>query len=180
MYVVLPVSWFKHPFLKNEFIIRSQDQIDKIIYHGITEIVIDTAKGEPDIASQNAGTANPANTPLKTWAPDKLIPPQLREAVHNKTLPPEKKSKIVYESSRVLVERLLEHPKAENIREAKKGTSEIVDLILAEDAPSRELLKRTSHDFYTYTHSVNVGLKEQLLNHFHRELFEKSVVMFTQ
>ncbi len=163
MYVMLPVSWFKHPFLKNEFIIRSQDQIDKIIDHGITEIVIDTDKGEPDIASQNAGTVNPANTPPKTWAPDKLIPPQLREAVHNKTLPPEKKSRIVYESSRVLVERLLEDPKAENIQEAKKGISEIVDLILAEDSTSRELLKLTSHDFYTYTHSVNVGFFSVML-----------------
>lgn len=157
MYVMLPVSWFKHPFLKNEFIIRSQDQIEKIIDHGITEIIIDMDKGEPEIVLQNAGTVNPANTPPKTWAPDKLIPPQLREAVHNKTLPPEKKSKIVYESSRVLVERLLEDPKAENIQEAKKGISEIVDLILAEDSTSRELLKLTSHDFYTYTHSVNVG-----------------------
>jgi cyclic di-GMP phosphodiesterase len=163
MYVILPGSWFKHPFLKSEFIIKSQDQIDNILDHGITEIVIDTDKGKPDIKQQNAGTVNPADTPPKTWSPDKLIPPQLREAVRDKTLPPEKKSKIVYESSRVLVERLLEDPKAENIREAKKGISEIVDMILAEDATSRELLKLTSHDFYTYTHSVNVGFFSVML-----------------
>ena len=163
MYVMLPVSWFKHPFLKNEFILRSRDQIDKIIDHGITQIVIDTDKGEPDSSRQSAGSVNPAITPPKTWAPDKLIPPQLREAVHDKTLAPEKKSRIVYESSRVLVERLLEDPKSENILEAKKGISEIVDLILAEDATSRELLKLTSHDFYTYTHSVNVGFFSVML-----------------
>jgi hypothetical protein len=44
MYVMLPVSWFKHPFLKNEFIIKSQHQLDKIIGHGIAEIVIETSK----------------------------------------------------------------------------------------------------------------------------------------
>ncbi len=163
MYVILPVSWFKHPFIKNEFIITSQDQINKIIDYGITEIIIDTDKGKPQIDRENSGTINPVSPPPKIWAPENLIPPQLKEAVHDKTLPPEKKSKIVYESSRILVERLLEDPKAENIREAKKGISEIVDMILAEDATSRELLKLTSHDFYTYTHSVNVGFFSVML-----------------
>src|SRR5271169_1841389 len=115
MYVILPGSWFKHPFLKNEFIIRSQDQIENIIDHGISDIDIDTDKGEPNLVQQYADTVNPADTPPKTWSPDKLMPPQLREAVRDKKLPPDKKSKIVYESSRVLVERLLEDPKAENI-----------------------------------------------------------------
>ena len=63
MYVVLPGSWFKHPFLKSEFIIKSQDQIDNIIDHGITELVIDTDMGKPDIKQQNAGTVNPARHP---------------------------------------------------------------------------------------------------------------------
>jgi HD-GYP domain-containing protein (c-di-GMP phosphodiesterase class II) len=158
MYVMLPVSWFKHPFLKNEFVIRSRDQIDKIIDHGITEIIIDTEKGEPARAAQNSSSTGPTATPPKTWTPETLVPPELREAVRDRTLPPEQKSKIVYQSSRVLVERLLEDPKAENIQEAKKGISEIVDMIIAEDATSRELLKITAHDFYTYTHSVNVGV----------------------
>jgi hypothetical protein len=29
MHIVLPDKWFAHPFLKNEFIIESQSQIDK-------------------------------------------------------------------------------------------------------------------------------------------------------
>ncbi len=153
MYVMLPVSWFKHPFLKNEF----REQIDKIIGHGIKEVVIDTTKGEHETK------ADPASTPPKTWTPEKLVPVELREAIHDKSLPPEKKSKLVYESSRVLVERLFEDPKAENIREAKKSISEIVDMIIADDATSRELLKITSYDFYTYTHSVNVGVFSVLL-----------------
>jgi HD-GYP domain-containing protein (c-di-GMP phosphodiesterase class II) len=157
MYIMLPVSWFKHPFLKNEFVISSRDQIDKIIGHGITEVVIETTKGQPAVE------ANPANTPPKTWAPEKLIPTELREALQSKSLPPEQKSKIVYESSRMMVERLFEDPKAENIREAKKGISEVVDMIIADDATSQELLKITSYDFYTYTHSVNVGVFSILL-----------------
>ncbi len=159
MYVVLPVSWFKHPFLKNEFVIKTREQIDKIIDHGITEVVVDTAKGEHETDEK----PDPGSTPPKVWTPEKLVPPELREAIHDKTLPPEKKSKLVYESSRVLVERLFEDPKTENIREAKKSISEVVDMIIADDATSRELLKITSYDFYTYTHSVNVGVFSVLL-----------------
>jgi len=162
MYVTLPVSWLKHPFLKNKFIIKSQDQIDKIIDYGITEIAIDIDKGERTSFLSNSA-ADLANTPPKTWSPEKLVPPELREAIHDKSLPPDKKSKLVYESSRVLVERLFEDPKTENIREAKKGISEIVDLIIADDATSKELLKITSYDFYTYTHSVNVGVFSVML-----------------
>ncbi len=160
MYIMLPVSWFKHPFLKNEFIIKSQDQIDKIIDHGITEIVINTDKGEwTDLPP----VGPPTIVPPKTWSPETLVPPEFREIIHDLSLPPEIKSKLVYEASRVLVERLFEDPRAENIREAKKNISEIVDLIIADDVTSRELLKITCYDFYTYTHSVNVGVFSVLL-----------------
>jgi HD-GYP domain-containing protein (c-di-GMP phosphodiesterase class II) len=166
MHIVLPVSWFKHPFLVNEFVIKSQEQIDRIIGYGIREAVIDTDKGlSPADAAAAArhGWQDPARTPPRIWAPEKLVPVELREAIHDKSLPPEKKSRVVYESSRVLVERLFEDPKAENIHEAKKGVSEIVDMIIADDATSKELLKITSYDFYTYTHSVNVGVFSVLL-----------------
>ena len=113
MYIVLPVSWFKHPFLTNEFVLRSKEQIDKIIDYGIKEIVIDTSREERE------KTEDPANTPPKTWTPEKLVPQELREAIHDKKLPPREKSKIVYESSRVLVQRLFEDPKTENIQAAK-------------------------------------------------------------
>jgi len=165
MYVVLPLSWFKHPFLKNEFVIKSRDQINKIIDHGITEIMIDPSKSVQDDQPTQPleGIVERASTPPKTWAPGNLVPTELREAIHDKSLTPEKKSKLVYQSSRVLVERLLEDPKAENIEEAKKGISEVVDLIIADEATARELLKITSYDFYTYTHSVNVGVFSVML-----------------
>ena len=165
MYVILPLSWIDHPFKKNDFILRNQDQIDKILLAGFKTILIDRSREEK--ISTPAPTAvmagDPASTPPRVWTPQTLVPAELREAIHDKTLPPKQKSKVVYESSRVMVERLFEDPKTENIREAKKGISEIVDLIIADDATSKELLKITSYDFYTYTHSVNVGVFGVLL-----------------
>jgi HD-GYP domain-containing protein (c-di-GMP phosphodiesterase class II) len=163
MYIVLPYSWIKPPFLNREFKITSQEQINQIIGYGLSTIVIDTQKG------MGTGPATPEiaevpdpNVP-KTWAPDKLIPPELREAIHDKNLTPEKKSKVVYECSLELMGRLFEDPKTENIHEAKVGISEIVDLIISDDATASALLEITSYDYYTYTHSVNVGVFSVLL-----------------
>ena len=161
MHVTVPLSWLKHPFLKNAFVIKSQDQIDKLIAHGITEVVIDRSREEQIAgapARQTVGTSDPAWTPPRTWNPATLVPPELPEAIHDSSLSPEKRSRLVYASSRVLVERLFEDPKAENIREAKRGIADIVDMIIADDATSSAMLKITTHDFYTYTHSVNVGV----------------------
>jgi HD-GYP domain-containing protein (c-di-GMP phosphodiesterase class II) len=163
MYVILPVSWFKHPFLVGRFPIKSQDQIDKIRDSGFDEVFIDTSKGSvPADAGSRSGIER-ITIPPKTWEPEKLIPPELREAIRDTSLPPEKKSQVVYRSSLQLMERLLEDPKVENIKAAKQGIAEIVDLIIADDATSAHLLKITSHDFNTYTHSVNVGVLSVLL-----------------
>jgi HD-GYP domain-containing protein (c-di-GMP phosphodiesterase class II) len=172
MYILLPASWLKPPFMGHDFKITSQDQIDQIINYGLATIVIDTAKG---IGAQTAppqpSNAAPESTPPATWEPDKLVPAELREAIHDKKLAPEKKSRIVYQCSLELMGKLLDDPRTENIREAKAGIAEMVDLIISDDATSAALLKITSYDYYTYTHSVNVGFFSVLLA---KELFKGS------
>jgi len=163
MFVLLPYSWLKPPFLIREFKITSQDEIKKIIDYGLATIIIDTEKGLDTKGTENQGLKNPAVMPPKTWEPDKLVPPELREAIHDKKLSPEKKSKVVYQCSLELMGRLFDDPKTENIREAKVGITEIVDLIISDDATSAALLEITSYDYYTYAHSVNVGVFSVLL-----------------
>ena len=158
MYVILPASWFKHPFLTGKFIIKSQDQIDKIRECGIDEVFIDTEKGAAPSDSGSKSHIDTPTIPTRKWEPEKLVPTELMEAIRNKSLLPEKKSQIVYQSSLQIMEHLLEDPKVENIKAAKQGIAEIVDVIMADDATSSRLLRITSHDFNTYTHSVNVGV----------------------
>jgi len=181
MYVVLPVSWFKHPFLKNEFVINSEKQINQLAESGLREVIIDPSRSLQVSAletkqtifdnSDTLAARDALRTPPKTWEPDKLIPADLKEAIRDNKLSPEKKSQIVYRSSLVLMDRLFEDPKAENIREAKKGISDIVDLILGDAVTSAYLLRITSYDYYTYTHSVNVGVLGVLLA---KEMFRTS------
>lgn len=167
MYVVLPTSWFSHPFLKNKFNIKAEDEIRKIIQAGFSEVLIDTDKEERVEEKKTKpavffrGDKDDAVPPRR--APEKLIPPQLREAIHDKKLAPEKKAEVVYKSSLTIMAGVLEEPTPENIQEVKAGISEVVDLIISDDATSRQLLAITSHDFHTYTHSVRVGVYSVML-----------------
>jgi HD-GYP domain-containing protein (c-di-GMP phosphodiesterase class II) len=167
MYVVLPRSWFAHPFLKNEFLISSPGQIAKIIEAGIREVAIDTAKSRLPVEKPGENTSVEAEqTP-----PQPIIPPDLMEAIANKNMPPEKKAKAIHDHSIVMIQRLMENPSSESIKEAKKGIFAVVDAILADDKTNKELLMLSSHDYNTYIHSVNVGLLAISLS---KTLFKKS------
>lgn len=167
MYVVLPRSWFAHPFLKNEFLISSPGQIAKIIEAGIREVAIDTAKSRLPVEKPGEKIAVEAEqTP-----PQPIIPPDLMEAIANKSMPPAKKAKAIHDHSIVMIQRLMENPSSDSIKEAKKGIFAVVDAILADDKTNKELLMLSSHDYDTYIHSVNVGLLAISLS---KTLFKKS------
>jgi len=175
MYVVLPSSWFNHPFLRGRFIVGTEADIERIAATGLHEVSIDTAKGlsfpNIDVMSHRAEPPVLTRQAPSQWEPEKLIPEDLRIALADSRMPKERKAEVVYHSSLVMMERLFEDPKAENIRTVKKEISRVVDVIISDDATARYMLTITAHDFYTYTHSVNVGVLGVMLSHL---LFERS------
>jgi HD-GYP domain-containing protein (c-di-GMP phosphodiesterase class II) len=170
MYIILPTSWFKHPFAKNEFSISEKEQIRKIRECGFEEVIIDTAKSKVPGVEQKPPEPQPENT-VKTQSVT-VVPDELSEAIHDKKLPAQEKAKAVQKHSILMIRNLLDNPSAENIRDVKKGVAEVVDLILTDDDTSYYLMNITSHDFYTYTHSVNVGFLAVSLA---KALFRKSM-----
>jgi HD-GYP domain-containing protein (c-di-GMP phosphodiesterase class II) len=171
MYVVLSQSWHKHPFFKNSFIIRSEKQIKKLIESGINKVTIDTDQGS-DGQEEDVKPYTNIDLPIpQKWEPDKLIPKELKEVILDKKMAPPKKAQVVYDISIGIMNKLLESPTHENIGEFKEGVTDIVDLILKDHETSRYLLNITSHDYYTYTHSVNVGVLSVLLS---KALFKNS------
>jgi len=96
--------------------------------------------------------------PPKDWLPEKDLSEALSEVIRDGSLQPDLKARVVYHHSVGLMERLFDNPTAEFIGKSKKAIAAIADLILDDDDTSRNLLKITTHDFYTYTHSVNVGI----------------------
>ncbi len=69
----------------------------------------------------------------------------------------EKKASILYSTSTSLVKDVLANPTyGENIQRSKELVTNTVDYILQGKEAFHNLLKITSFDYYTYTHSVNV------------------------
>ena len=157
MFVIIPLSWHQHPFLTNEFIINSEAEIEKIKSFGFKEIQIDPSRCG-HMAGLDLTKKSPGDEPGEKKEVQKIVPDDLIKAIHNKLMPPQKKALIVQKHSFDMMKNLLENPSTDNITEAKKGISEIVGLILKDNATLYYLLNITEHDYYTYTHSVSVGI----------------------
>lgn len=168
MFILLELAWYEHPFLKSQFLVSTQDELKKISGLGLKSIKIDIGRSR----SRPSESAPPPDEDLS--AEEKpmasLVPDELLTVIHDKSITPEKKANLVQEHSITMMKNLLDSPTAGNIKAVKKGMSEIVDLILRDDKTTFYLINITDHDYYTYTHSVNVGflaiaLAKQLFRH---------------
>lgn len=158
MYVILDQGWMHHPFLQNSFLLSSEKNLRKLLQSGIEEIAVDSARSKASLDILSI-THPPFNiSPPETWEPEKNISDELKQAIKDENLSPEKKAHSVYHHSIRLMNELFTNPSAEVIGASKAAIKDIVDLIVSDDETALHLLKITSHDFYTYTHSVNVGV----------------------
>ncbi|MEH6825947.1 MAG: HD-GYP domain-containing protein [Motiliproteus sp.] len=171
MYVLLPTGWLDHPFLLNQFLIKSPGQLAKLRQCDLKQVHVDLDQSQlpANWPSLYEPTDRPhpldpkESTDLPDWNPDTLIPDQLLAALHDSNIKPETRSQAVYDHSRELMKRLLDSPTAENLKASKKVIGSITDLILSDDQTAANMLRITSHDFYTYTHSINVGVTSIML-----------------
>lgn len=168
MYLRLPEAWDGPTYGGREFRIASQAQLDALRAHGLDEVVV-------DLAESHLSWSHPADprrgAAPQDWSSRNLVPDELAGAIEDRRLPPEEKSKAIYRHSLEMMQRLLDSPTAENLHAGKKAIGSIADLILSDDHTAAHLSHITSHDFYTYTHSVNVGLIALMLA---KELFRGS------
>jgi HD-GYP domain-containing protein (c-di-GMP phosphodiesterase class II) len=157
MYVILPLAWYQHSFLKNQFVIKSEGDIEKIRELGLREIQIDPSRSVTGVSEmKHESPAEPE--PDAGREEQKKTTEDLVTTIQDTTIPPIQKALRIQEHSFSMMKNLLEHPSAENIVEAKKGISAIVSLILNDNETLHYLMNITSHDYYTYTHSVEVGI----------------------
>jgi hypothetical protein len=92
----------------------------------------------------------------RPWEPEKLVPPELREAIRDKKLPSEKKSKIVYQCSLNMMGRLFEDQKTENIREAKAA----LPRLWISSFQTTRLLRHFSNYFARFLYLYPFGKRE--------------------
>ena len=82
----------------------------------------------------------------------------LKKIVNDKNVPTSLKSEILHEMAADVINDLLDGElSAKKIDQASDIVSDTVGLILSDKTTIKAMLKVTSHDYYTYTHSVNVS-----------------------
>jgi putative nucleotidyltransferase with HDIG domain len=87
----------------------------------------------------------------------KYIEQNLDKILVDPEIPDEKKAGIIYETSKSLMKDVLENPTyGENIQRSKKMVENQVSFILKGQEAFHNLLRISSFDYYTFTHSVNV------------------------
>ncbi|MFQ5480583.1 MAG: HD-GYP domain-containing protein [Thermodesulfobacteriota bacterium] len=153
MYVILPHLWLKEVFPENHFLITTEEELHKIHTLAAGEVSIDTIKGMDITPVPGRGETVPAE-----WDSSAGITERIRGIVADQKLSPAKKAGAVYDESMLLMQKLFESPTASAISESRQGVFHVVDLILSDNAVAMHMLGILSHDYYTYTHSVNVGV----------------------
>lgn len=183
MFVELPASWLSHSFLQNNFKISNKKQLNELKKLKFKDITVDFSQS--DVKNPHKAKTEPLKVEIKTpavldpkfgevpkqWSSDTLMTDDLKNVLEDTSLPPKEKSIMVYQNTVSLMEQLLEFPSVNNIKTSISAIYSLSNMILSEDDTANNMLQITSHDFYTYTHSVNVGLTGIL---FAKELFKNS------
>ena len=83
----------------------------------------------------------------------------IADVVSDERVSTKEKSSLVYSTSSSIMEDLFVTPRSSTrIRQAKETVHTTVDFIAQDEEAARSLIFLTCHDYYTYTHSVNVTI----------------------
>lgn len=156
-FIVLTAPWAKHPFLLNRVLIKNQREIDRLTKAGIETVHVDPARSLVPLVGKAGEAEKLPEVPPPVEKPP-LLDEQFRELIHDKSLPPSAKARAIYKGTFGIMDRLFGEPSPDRLQEFKGTMSEVVDVILADDSLSGQLLRITAHDFDTSTHSLNVGV----------------------
>ncbi len=98
----------------------------------------------------------------------------LQDVLTDREMSSEEKSHMVYNTAKYLVQDLLSDPRSglnTKVKRAAKWVDNTVNYILNDKEAFPSLLKVTSHDYYTYTHSVDISVLSLLFGrHIHLDI----------
>ncbi len=81
------------------------------------------------------------------------------ESLHKTDLPDKSKSLLIKENAKIAIRDIFAEPeKEDNIKKASSAVEKISDSIIDEKNVLYDLISKINHDYYLYTHSVNVAV----------------------
>jgi len=150
----LSCDWMTHPFIRNRFVITSEDEIRKILKAGIHDVVIDSSKG---LDVQDAPTLEEANQATERELTELAAKPMVVTRV---SLGEElsRAAQIRHQASTLVrtVMRDARLGKAIEIGQVQPVVQNITESILRNPGALVGLLRIKNKDDYTFLHSVSV------------------------
>lgn len=89
---------------------------------------------------------------------NKYLKDNLNNIAKDTEIPFNNKSEIIYTTATNIVEDLLSNPNSENIQSSIGVSNIFLEHILEDDKALHSLMRVTSYDYYTYTHSIDVTI----------------------
>lgn len=90
---------------------------------------------------------------------EEFLEDSVSDIIADDTIPIEEKSKVIYDCSKNIIKDVFEDPRSgKNTARTKKITNNIIDFILQSENSILNLLNLGSHDYYTFTHCINVSV----------------------
>ncbi|MBF0161052.1 MAG: HD-GYP domain-containing protein [Magnetococcales bacterium] len=182
MYVKLRGDWIRGTDLKKEFFITDPGQLRQLQNLSLRydKVYVDRDKqwvashlddiSHPQETAADSETNEPHQSHRFNPQERQIIMERVKSAAADPSMEPGKKAAAVYYSVKELMQELFECPTAEFIKDTKEAVGSLVDMVMEDDEAAHALIQVTQHDFYTYTHSVNVGTLSVCLA---KKLFQK-------
>lgn len=83
----------------------------------------------------------------------------LGQITKDSKVPLKEKSKLIYDTSSSIINDLFEKPESkESIERSKSLVANTINVILSNESSIKSMMEIGSHDYYTYTHSVDVAV----------------------
>ena len=142
-------DWIDHPFLRNRFLVESQNDIDGIVALGVGHVYIDTELGEDVQAAQKSkDELHEIGRTLQRIAPRVPVQEEIHQARH------------IVKEANILVHDILQDcrlGKQVELEKAQPIVTAITESIFRNPDAIVSLLRIKQADKYTYQHSVAVG-----------------------
>lgn len=161
MYVILPDDFSLADFSSNSFMIETSFQL-KVLTNSLKgrDVVIDLSKSWVSKNVVDTLSHRP-NENADPWNAEKVVSTSFKSIIKNGS-PSEKALAIHNESTKILY-KLMKNPNTSALVSSTEEIKDVVDVILDHNDVNSHLIAITKHDFYTYTHSVNVGILGTML-----------------
>ena len=151
------------PIFLESVIVNTILDFDLYIYNRVENKYILYRARHTQFVEKHRQTLLKNNVPALFISPEDLqqyqqyIEKNLGQIVESAALKAEEKANIIYQSARNLMEEVMARPLVgESIKRSRRFVKNTVRYILKEKEYFFSIIHLTSHDYYTYTHSINV------------------------